>query len=195
MFPISDFESIKAEMVSDTRVSKPRLSRWRSQGPGEPYYQFELQSQVKDYRTFSKMDAQLDSYQGELEVFQLNNPIISHKAHNGLYLYQSANKGVKQIVVAGFVANQSDAVAAGDFIQLAGSSKGYRIREDANANASGRCTINLTQGLIQSHASTEAVAYGEDVVFQVCMTDRDSDSTEASKNKWGSHYVELIEQQ
>ena len=125
MFPISEFESIKPELINDTRVSKQRLSRYRSEGPQEPYYQFELQSRVMAYRDFSRIDAYLDSLQGELKVFQLQNPILPHKARSGLFLYQNGNKGSDTIEVSGFDANQIDAVAAGDFIQLAGSFKAF----------------------------------------------------------------------
>lgn len=194
MFPTNDFESIQAELISHTIIPKPRLRRYRSKSGKEPYYQFSLQSQIKPYREFSRMDAVLDSYQGEFEVFSLPNPMISHKAQTGLYLFQDANKGDDTVILGGANTNEVDAVVAGDFLQINGSKKAYRILSDANATAAGRVTVKLTQPLIQNYISPSVVKYGGDVEFQVSMTDRDSDATTADKARWGSHFVELIEQ-
>lgn len=194
MFPTNDFESIQAELISHTIIPKARLRRYRSKSGKEPYYQFSLQSQIKPYREFSRIDAMLDSYQGEFEVFALPNPMISHKAQTGLYLYQSANKGADTIVLGGATSNEIDAVIAGDFLQINGSKKAYRVLSDANADAAGRVTVKLTQPLIQNYISPSTIKYGDAVEFQVSMTDRDSDATTADKARWGSHYVELIEQ-
>ena len=136
----------------------------------------------------------LDSYQGEFEVFALPNPMISHKAQTGLYLYEAANKGAGTVVLAGAQPNEVDAVIAGDFIQINGSKKAYRVLEDANANSSGLVDVKLTQTLIQNYLAPSVIKYGSEVEFQVSMTDRDSDATTADKARWGSHYVELIEQ-
>lgn len=194
MFPTNDFESIQAELISHTIIPKARLRRYRSKSGKEPYYQFSLQSQIKPYREFSRIDAMLDSYQGEFEVFALPNPMISHKAQTGLYLYQAANKGTDTVVLAGAQPNEVDAVIAGDFIQINGSKKAYRVLEDANANSSGHVLVKLTQTLIQNYLAPSVIKYGSEVEFQVSMTDRDSDATTADKARWGSHYVELIEQ-
>ena len=194
MFPTNDFESIQVELISHTIIPKARLRRYRSKSGKEPYYQFSLQSQVKPYREFSRIDAVLDSYQGEFEVFTLPNPMISHKAQTGLYLYQAANKGSDVVILAGALPNEVDAVIAGDFLQINGSPKAYRILADANANPSGHVNAKLTQSLIQDHLAPSVIKYGDAVEFQVSMTDRDSDATTADKARWGSHYVELIEQ-
>lgn len=194
MFPTNDFESIQAELISHTIIPKARLRRYRSKSSKEPYYQFSLQSQMKNYREFSRIDAVLDSYQGEFEVFALVNPMISHRAQTGLYVYQAANKGASTIILAGAQPNEVDAVIAGDFLQITGSKKAYRVLEDANANSSGHVEVKLTQALIQNHLAPSSVKYGDAVEFQVSMTDRDSDATTADKARWGSHYVELIEQ-
>ena len=194
MFPTQDFESIQAELVSFTVIPKPRLQRYRSKSSKSPYYQFSLQSQIKPYREFSRIDAVLDSYQGEYEVFKLPNPMISHKAQTGLFLNVTANKGTSVVEIGGLSPNEIDAVAAGDFIQINGSAKAYRIKQDANANASGIVEVHLTQGVIQSYNAASTVDYGDNVEFQVSMTDRDSDATTADKSRWGSHFVELIEQ-
>ena len=194
MFPTNDFESIQAELISHTIIPKARLRRYRSKSGKEPYYQFSLQSQVKPYREFSRIDAVLDSYQGEFEVFALPNPMISHKTQTGLYLYQDANKGADTIVLGGVPSSEIDAVIAGDFLQINGSKKAYRVLSDANADAAGRVTVKLTQPLIKNYVSPSVVKYGDAVEFQVSMTDRDSDATTADKARWGSHFVELIEQ-
>ena len=194
MFPTNDFESIQAELISHTIIPKARLRRYRSKSGKEPYYQFSLQSQVKPYREFSRIDAVLDSYQGEFEVFALPNPMVSHRTQTGLYLYQAANKGAGTVVLAGAQPNEVDAVIAGDFIQINGSKKAYRVLEDANANSSGLVDVKLTQTLIQNYLAPSVIKYGSEVEFQVSMTDRDSDATTADKARWGSHYVELIEQ-
>jgi hypothetical protein len=194
MFPTNDFESIQAELISHTIIPKARLRRYRSKSGKEPYYQFSLQSQVKPYREFSRIDAVLDSYQGEFEVFSLPNPMISHKTQTGLYLFQDANKGDDTVILGGANTNEVDAVVAGDFLQINGSKKAYRILSDADATAAGRVTVKLTQPLIQNYISPSTVKYGEAVEFQVSMTDRDSDATTADKARWGSHFVELIEQ-
>ena len=120
--------------------------------------------------------------------------MVSHKTNTGLFLHSNASRGAKSIVVGGFAASQFDAVAAGDFIQINSSKKAYRILSDADANAAGQVTIQLTQALIKDYLSPATITYGDDVEFQVSMVDRDSDSTDASKGKWGSHFVELVEQ-
>lgn len=194
MFPTQDFESIQAEMKSHIVIPGQRLNRYRSKTSKEPYYEFSLQSQIKPYREFSRIDAVLDSYHGEFHIFKLPNPMVSHKAQNGLYLYQSANKGTSQIIVGGFAANEDDAVIAGDFIKLNGSEKAYRIKADARASASGTAVVHLTQGLVSNHSAPSSISYGADVEFQVCMVERDSDATTADKSRWGSHFVRLIEQ-
>lgn len=194
MFPIDDFESIQAELINFTKAADLRLFRYRSKSPKSPLYKFMLQSQLKNYRDFSRIDAVLDSYCGEFEIFALRNPMVSHQSNTGIFLQSNASRGATSIVLGGFAANQIDAVAAGDFIQLNSSKKAYRILADANANAAGQVTVQLTQSLIKDYLSPSVVAYGDDVEFQVSMVDRDSDSTDASKGKWGSHYVELVEQ-
>lgn len=194
MFPTDDFESIQAELVSYTKAADLRLFRYRSKSSKSPHYKFMLQSQLKNYRDFSRIDAVLDSYCGEFEIFALKNPMVSHKTNTGLFLHSNASRGAKSIVVGGFAASQVDAVAAGDFIQINSSKKAYRILSDADANAAGQVTIQLTQALIKDYLSPATIAYGDDVEFQVSMVDRDSDSTNASKGKWGSHFVELVEQ-
>lgn len=194
MFPISEFESIQTELVNYTKAAKQRLKRYRKKPAKSPHYKFMLQSQIKNYRDFTRIDAVLDSYQGEFEIFTFFNPLVSHKSHNGLYLHQNASRGNQSIVVGGFAVGELDAVAAGDFLQINGSKKAYRILADADANASGQVTVQLTQALIQDYLSPSVIKYGDDVEFQGSMIDRDSDATEASKSKWGSHYVEVIEQ-
>lgn len=195
MFPIDKFSSVNIELVSDSRSPKARLSRWKSEGNKSPYYSLTLTSPPLDYREGRAVAAKLDSYHGNLTNFNLNNPIPPIKAHTGLFLYQAASKNSNQVVIGGFSPNQIDAVAAGDFIQIGSDTKVYGIAEDSDANSSSRCTVKLSQSLIDDHASTEPVAYGKDVVFQVCMEDRDSADITVKDNKFIVHDVELIEQQ
>lgn len=193
-FPITSFESVKAELVSDTRAPAERLFRYRSAGSKTPFYRFELAAQDLEYKDFVAVDAALDAYSGEMEIFALPNPMPSVKTHAGLYLQSAALKGDKTITVSGLGANITDAVWPGDFIKIEGSQKGYRIAGKASSNASGQAQVTLTQGLVQAHSAADTIDYGDDVIFQVSMTDRDSDPTDASKSKYGSHAVELIEQ-
>jgi len=194
MFPINKFSSVNVELVSDSRAPKERLKRYKSEGPKTPFYRFTLTTPPLPLREGMAVAAVLDSYHGNIKNFDLRNPIPQQKAQSGLYLYQDANKGADTVVLAGAQPNEVDAVIAGDFIQINGSRKAYRILSDANATAAGRVTVKLTQPLIQSYISPSVVKYGENVVFQVCMEDRDSADITAKDSKFISHDVELIEQ-
>lgn len=194
MFPINKFSSVNTELVSDSRAPKERLKRYKSEGPKTPYYRFTLTTPPLPLREGMALAAVLDSYHGNINNFDLSNPIPQQKAQTGLYLYQAANKGAGTVVLAGAQPNEVDAVIAGDFIQINGSRKAYRILADSNANSSGHVEVKLTQALIQNYLAPSVVKYGANVVFQVCMEDRDSADITAKDSKFISHDVELIEQ-
>lgn len=194
MFPTDKFASVKAELVTDSRAPKERLTRYKSEGPLTPYYRFTMTTPPLPLREGMAVDAVLDSYHGNIKNFDLPNPIPQQKAQSGLFLYQAASKGDDLITLAGFEENEVDAVIAGDFITISGSRKAYRVVFDANANAAGHAQVKLTQGIIQDYAAPSGVTYGADVVFQVCMEDRDSAEISAKDSKFVSHDVELIEQ-
>lgn len=194
MFPVSKFSSVKVSLQSDVISPKPRLFRYKSETSREPYYKFELTSVPLPLKEGVMVDSFLDSCHGNLKNFDLQNPIPQHKAHSGLFLGQSANKGSDTIVLAGVQPNEPEAVTAGDFLQINGSKKAYRILESANSNSSGQVTVKLTQGLIQSHSAGATIAYGTDVTFQVCVEDRDSGEISVKQSKFVVHDLELIEQ-
>lgn len=193
-FPASAFEKVKAVLVTDTRAPAERLFRYRTKGSRDPYYKFELETQEQEYKHFIAVDAALDAYHGEEEIFLLPNPMPSIKAYAGLSLFSSPVKGADTITIAGFPPNTADVVWPGDFIKIEGSQKGYRIAALSSSDASGNANVTLTQGIIQAYTAGATVDYGDDVVFQVSMVVRDSDTTDATKSKYGSHAVELIEQ-
>tara|TARA_B100001063_G_C16778208_1_gene567788 strand:+ start:2555 stop:3142 length:588 start_codon:yes stop_codon:yes gene_type:complete len=194
MFPIDKFSAVKAELVVDSRAPAARLYRYKSAGTLTPYYRFTLTSPPLEYREAMAVDATLDSYHGNLVNFPLQNPLPQIKSRTGLFLYVTASKGDSQITVGGFPSNEVDAAVAGDFLKITGSQKSYRILSDATANASGQCVIKLTQPLIQAYSAPAVIDYGADVVFQVCMEDRDSGEVSVQNNKFVVHDVELIEQ-
>lgn len=194
MFPIDKFSSVKAELVSFVIAPEERLRRYKSASSKSPLYRFTLTSPPLDFREAMAVDAVLDSYHGNLTNFQLKNPIPQQKQNTGLFLQQHASKGDETISIGGFAASEQDAVIAGDFISINGNTKGYRVCFDADANSAGIAEVTLTQTLLQDHLSPSTIKYGEEVVFQVCMEDRDSADITAEQSKFVVHDVELIEQ-
>lgn len=192
-FPTDKFASVNFELVSDTRTPSARLYRNRNKGSKTPFYMFSLTTPPLPYVEAMEVGAMLDSFQGALEVFTLNNPIPSIKQHNGLYLVSAATKGDTSITIGGFPTNLTKAASV-DFIKLEGSPKCYRIKAPADSNSSGQAVVELTQALIQNYPINTLIDYGENVVFQVSMENRDSGDISSRNSKYIVHDVELIEQ-
>lgn len=194
IFPTDVFSKINVELTSDTRAPDQRLFRYRSRGILAPYYTISLTTPPLEYEQGVGVAAMLDGFQNELEIFDLPNPIPSVKVHSGLTLAQAASEDDRQIVVQGLSPSQQNAVAAGDFIQIGGDKKAYRIMMSADSDGTGQATVTLTQNLLADYALSSAIKYGENVVFQVSMVDRGSATIDADMRNLMVHDVELIEQ-
>lgn len=194
-FPITRFQSVSFELIHDTRIASARLNRYRKQGSKEPYFEFELDTDLYDYEYGLAIGAELDAYQGELELFDLPNPIVPINSLTNAVLAYDASVGDTQITLSTPHNSKTGVVSAGDFLQIEGSTKAYSIRIDEyNSNASGQVVVRLSQPLIKNYDAGAEINYGEDVVFQCCLTSRDSTEISGSQGRKISYSLEVIEQ-
>ncbi|QJR79603.1 hypothetical protein CA267_001720 [Alteromonas pelagimontana] len=193
-FPVDKFSDASFELVPDTRLPSARLFRYRSKGSKDPYYMISLTSSMLDYAEGMGVAAVIDSYMGGEAIFPLPNPFPEIASHTGLTLAQVVQRGARQIVIAGLPTNRSNAVPAGDFIQISGSEKAYQIAIGDDSDSTGRALVTLSQPVIQAYSASAQIAYGKHVEFQVCVEDRSSCEVSAKNSKFIVHDVELIEQ-
>lgn len=188
IFPTSKFQSVTVEQVSDTRVGEARLFRNRSYGNKEPYWLFTMITPPLPYAEGMGLAAFLDSLLGGFEKFDLPCPVPQISSNPNSTLNTTANKGATQLNVA----TPNDA-RSGDFVQVAGSKKVYRVTQDSLG--AGTKTITITPPLMESVLSAPStLLYGNDVVFQVSLEDRSAGEVTAERGKFMIHDVELIEQ-
>lgn len=187
-FPVDKFSSVEIEQVSDTRVSSPRLFRYRSSGNKSPYWMISLTSAPLAYADGVALSAYLDGLQGALTVFDLPNPLPALATNTGCQITTTAGDGASSLTV-----NTPNDCRAGDFIQIAGNSKVYRITQDSLG--AGTKTITITPPLVASVPTAPTnFNYGQDVTFQVALENRSNGTVSASSGKFITHDVELIEQ-
>lgn len=193
-FPTNKFSFLQPELITDVRTSKQRYFRSRTEGPLESYWQISATTPPLEYAEGMGVAAKLDSFIGELTVFNLNNPFPQIVANSGLSVDTSVIEGVTAVDLTGFPASQTGAARAGDFFQFANSTKVYRITDDSNSDGTGKATVNFTPPLYANANATTLVNYGDAVAFQVCMIDRSQGGINASNGKNIIHDVVLIEQ-
>lgn len=193
-FPVHLFSSVNAYLEHDTRISDPRLYRNRSRGNKDPYYRITLTTDWLEYNRRVALDAALDYYQGAFEVFTLINPMPVISQRTGLQLNADYDKGTQIITMRGLPFNETNALMAGDFIQISGFTKAYRVAQTASADSGGAANVTLTQPLIDDVPFNAAVNHGANVEFQVCMDYRNSPNIDGINNMNTMVDVELIEQ-
>lgn len=187
-FPIDVFSVIEISQVSDTRSGPQRLFRYKHEGFRSPFWMMNITTPPLDYQTGVGLSAYLDSLQGNLNTFDLPNPLPSIANNPASIIYATASVGATTLLV-----NTATDCRAGDFIQLNSGTKVYRIVSDSFGI--GNKSITITPPLIQSVNSVPvAFNYGSDVVFRVSMEDRGEATIAASNGNFITHDVELIEQ-
>lgn len=186
MFPVDKFSQIEIEQITDTRAPDQRYFRNRARGSKSPYFMISLTSVPLRYEEHTEVSAQIESYEGEFEIFTIQNPLpalasFSNKNVNATFL-----KGSKTVVIS-----NSNTFRVGDFVKFSNHSKVYRI---ASVAAATNTTIGLSCPLVESINNTTDLIYGANVVFQVCLADSYSQSVSIKNSKFGIVDVELIEQ-
>jgi hypothetical protein len=185
MFPVDRFSEISIEQMTDTRIPKERYFRNRARGNKSPYFMIALTTPPLPYAEHMEVSAQIESYEGELEIFTLENPIVSLTAFTNKNVNATYLAGVKSLVITG-----SHAFRVGDLIQFDNHSKVYRISSVVRTT---NTTVGISCPLVESINSATDLLYGANVVFQVCLNSSYSQEIDA-KSKFGVVDVELIEQ-
>ena len=186
MFPVDKFSQISVEQMTDTRTPSARYYRNRARGNKAPFFMLALTTPPLPYAEHMEVSAQIESYEGELEIFTLQNPLPELASFSNKNVNAAFAAGVKSVVIGG-----SHAFRVGDFVQFTNHSKVYRIASVATAS---NTTIGLSCPLVESINNTTDLIYGANVVFQVCLSDNYSQEVEARNGKFGVVDVELIEQ-
>ena len=194
-FPIQYFTEVDPQFVVDIVKNEERLYENKSQGSEAPYYVFALTSSAVSHDAAMEISGHLDWYKDSLRNFTLNNPLKSVRSHTGLYLYTAASEGDEEIEIGGITPSVVKAVWGGDFIQFNNDTKGYRLAFSEDSNASGVCTVTLTQPLLKDMALGTPIAYGSNVEFQVCVKNRQGGEFGIKSAGRVVFDVELMEQQ
>jgi hypothetical protein len=193
-FKITEFSSVVASQVVDVRTPAPRYNRSRVEGNKKPYWMFELTSIPLAYEVAMGVSAHLDSLNGSIEIFTMPPPLPALAARTGLTIHTLSAEGSSTLHIEGFAANQTSAAKAGDFLQLSGHQKVYRIVETADADATGEASVTITPTLFEASVLSEAVKYGDSVQFQCCLEDVVDMPVKATSGKYVAFDLTVMEQ-
>ena len=193
-FPITDFARVNITQVVDARMPKPRYRRSRVEGNQRPYWMLEITSTALPYNEAMGAAAYLDSLKGGLTLFSFPMPLPALTIRSGLTNYAANAKDSAIANIGGFTANQPNASLGGDFIQFTNHQKVYRLVNTKNATAAGRVIADITPELFVGTTTSEAIKYGSDVSFQVCLDDYVTMEVTANNGKFVVFNLTLIEQ-
>jgi hypothetical protein len=193
-FKITEFSSVVASQVVDVRTPAPRYNRSRVEGNKKPYWMFELTSQPLPYKLAMGVSAHLDSLMGSLGIFTMPPPLAALAVRTGLAIHTASVEGSDTLYVSGFTANQTSAAKAGDYIQLTGHQKAYRVVETADADTSGDASVTITPTLFEASVLSEAVKYGDSVQFQCCLEDVVDMPVKAETGRYVAFDLTVMEQ-
>jgi hypothetical protein len=193
-FKITEFSSVVSSQVVDVRTPGARYNRSRVEGNKKPYWMFELTSTPLPYEEAMGVSAHLDSLNGSLEIFTMPPPLPALAVRTGLTIHTASVKGSNILYVGGFTANQLSSAKAGDYMQLAGHQKAYRIVENANADATGEASITVTPRLFEASVLNEVVKYGDAVQIQCCLEDVVEMPVKANSGKYVAFDLTVMEQ-
>lgn len=186
MFPINLFSQISIEQVTDNRAPDDRYFRNRARGSRSPYYRLSLTTPMLDYEEHTEASAQIESFEGEFEIFTVSNPFVPLASFANQNVNATFAKGVKSVSITG-----SHAFRVGDFVKFSNHAKVYRI---SSVTPGTNTTIKLSCPLLESISNTTDLIYGANVNFQVCLSSSYSQEVKASDGNFGIVDVELIEQ-
>lgn len=186
MFPVDKFSKVTIEQLVDIRISDTRYYRNRARGNKSPLFMISLTSSPLPYEEHTEVSAQIEAYEGELEIFQITNPLPALAVFTNKNVNATFSRGTKTIVITG-----NHAFRVGDFVQFNNHLKVYRISEVISG---ANTTISLSCPLIETIINTTQLIYGANVIFQVCLSDNYSQEVSIRNSKFGVVDVELIEQ-
>lgn len=187
-FPVSLFQKISFEQITDTRMVDERYYRNRQRGNKAPFFMISCTTIPLDYEAYMAASAKIESYESGLELFTLPNPFpITGTQFPDYNLNATVSAGVKSVVMDRVVDYK-----VGQFIQFSSHSKVYRIADTSSNGVN--TTVSLTCPLLEGVLNTDSVTYGANVLFQLCVNDQFTTEVEANNGKFSVIDVELIEQ-
>lgn len=193
-FPVDAFQSVNIELISDTRAPSQRYFRYVNSGNRDPYYMITMTTSPLEYAEGRRLNAYLNSLQGELVKFDLPNPIPPIFQHTNKVVNGSRAAGSSTVLIAAFTPLATSPVSPGEIVQFGTNPKAYEVLSCSNADSSGNVTITLVQPLISDVPNAAVVKLGANVTFRVRMVSRNSGNITANQAKYTVHDVELIEQ-
>lgn len=160
VFPSSPlFRAIDFECIDPTLQDATHGGNINVRKISAPYYQCTLKWNRLKRAKFAPVDAFIEALRGRYTPFTIVLPIISapQGSAGGTPRVTGANQTGQTLNINGCPVSVTGWLKAGDVLKLAGHNKVYKLASDANTDAAGAVTLQLTTPLMASPVDNEVL--------------------------------------